>query len=259
MQTRWLSCRHAPLPFQAIIRRLALTSAAGQFVVRALLGLEPVRERWNGVTTCDGPEAVDGARSSLAECGLELGEGLLDRVEVWRVWREIEQDGAGSLDRGAATLPLRCCLKRIGVAPTEAVPVGHVERQQQQFRACPRQLKATLASAGGRDEQPSEVKSSPTTGRGAGWAAVRVGARSPIAATSQELHVKLPNVRLHGGRNSRPSFLTTASCRLPSKRTAPRLQPAGRPMSWGRNVFGAGAPSGRNRFPKFPEDRASLS
>ena len=38
-------------------------------------------EGWYGVAD-DGPEVVDGAGGGLAQDGLELGEGVLDRVEV---------------------------------------------------------------------------------------------------------------------------------------------------------------------------------
>lgn len=38
--------------------------------------------------------------------GFELSEGLLDRVEVWRVWRQIEQLGSGRLDGFAHALHL---------------------------------------------------------------------------------------------------------------------------------------------------------
>jgi len=38
-----------------------------------------------------GPELIDSAGGGLAEQGFELGEGVLDRVEVGRVRRKEEQ------------------------------------------------------------------------------------------------------------------------------------------------------------------------
>ena len=37
------------------------------------------------------PERVDSACRLGPECGLELRETHLDRVHVWRVWRQVEQ------------------------------------------------------------------------------------------------------------------------------------------------------------------------
>ena len=56
----------------------------------------PVEQLADGV-----PQAVDGALGGLAQEGLELGEGLLDRVEIGRVGRQVTQLGAARLDRRA--------------------------------------------------------------------------------------------------------------------------------------------------------------
>ena len=42
-----------------------------------------------------GPERFGGARGGVAEQGLELGEDLLDRVEVGRVGRQVAERGPG--------------------------------------------------------------------------------------------------------------------------------------------------------------------
>ena len=41
------------------------------------------------------PELVDGAVGGFAECGLGLGAGFLDRIEVWAVGRQVDQARAG--------------------------------------------------------------------------------------------------------------------------------------------------------------------
>ncbi len=55
-------------------------------------------------TPGDWPDGVtefrDGAGSSRSKQGLELGKGLLDGIEVWRVGREEEQPRARDLDGG---------------------------------------------------------------------------------------------------------------------------------------------------------------
>ena len=51
--------------------------ARGGEVVGAFVGREGVDDATDG-----GPETVDGSRGRLAEHGLELGEGVLDGVEV---------------------------------------------------------------------------------------------------------------------------------------------------------------------------------
>ena len=45
------------------------------------------------------PETSDGALRSLAQDGLELGEGVLDRIEVGAVGQEEEEVRAGGLDQ----------------------------------------------------------------------------------------------------------------------------------------------------------------
>lgn len=44
------------------------------------------------------PGVLDGALLSLPHPMFDLGEGLFDRVEVRRVWRQVPEPGAGSLD-----------------------------------------------------------------------------------------------------------------------------------------------------------------
>ena len=66
----------------ALIR---IVSSGGE-VVCAFLRLEELNEATDGV-----PETVDGSFSGLAQEGLQLGEGVLDRVEVGAVGRNIEQ------------------------------------------------------------------------------------------------------------------------------------------------------------------------
>ena len=45
-----------------------------------------------------GPKAVDGSLGGLAQERLELGEGVLDRIEVGRVGRQVEEVRARRLD-----------------------------------------------------------------------------------------------------------------------------------------------------------------
>jgi hypothetical protein len=52
------------------------------------------------------PEDVYGAGRGGAEQGLELGKGVLDRVQVRAVGRQVEQAGAGGRDRRANALDL---------------------------------------------------------------------------------------------------------------------------------------------------------
>ena len=54
--------------------------------VLALVGWEAVEDGADSV-----PECWDGALRGGAQMGFELGEGLLDRIEVGRVWRQIEK------------------------------------------------------------------------------------------------------------------------------------------------------------------------
>ncbi len=52
------------------------------------------------------PQTFDAPLGGLAQQGLEFGEGLLDRVEVGAVRREVEDTSAGGLDQGAHLRPL---------------------------------------------------------------------------------------------------------------------------------------------------------
>ena len=52
------------------------------------------------------PSGLNGARVGLAQQGLELGEDLLDRIEIGRVARQEEQLGAGAADQAARRLAL---------------------------------------------------------------------------------------------------------------------------------------------------------
>ena len=63
-------------------------------VVLALVGAEAVEERPDG-----GPERVFGPRGSFPEQRLQLGEELLDRVQVRRVGWEVEHAGPHGPDR----------------------------------------------------------------------------------------------------------------------------------------------------------------
>ena len=53
-----------------------------------------------------GPECLTGAGCGLSEQALQLGEGLLDWVQIGRVGREIKQAGAGGPDCFAHTSDL---------------------------------------------------------------------------------------------------------------------------------------------------------
>ena len=70
-------------------------------VVCAFLWSEGVEDFSNAV-----PEVVPGSFCGFAQQGLEFGEGHLDGVEVWRVWRQVEQGCVSGLDQGADTLKL---------------------------------------------------------------------------------------------------------------------------------------------------------
>jgi predicted GNAT family N-acyltransferase len=60
-----------------------------------------------GEEAADGrPELLLGPRRGLAQQRLELGEQLLDRVEVGRVRRQVEERGAGRGDRLADAIDL---------------------------------------------------------------------------------------------------------------------------------------------------------
>ena len=51
-------------------------------------------------------EGVEGSRRGFAQEGLQLGEPLLDRVEIGAVGRQVEQPSAGVLDRRSDALHL---------------------------------------------------------------------------------------------------------------------------------------------------------
>ena len=44
------------------------------------------------------PQCWNGALTSLAQQGFEFSEGLFDRIEVWRIGRQIDEAGAGGFD-----------------------------------------------------------------------------------------------------------------------------------------------------------------
>ena len=52
------------------------------------------------------PKAFDGSLGGLSQQGLELGEELLDRIEIGTVGRKVEQLGADRLDESAYPRPL---------------------------------------------------------------------------------------------------------------------------------------------------------
>ena len=69
-----------------------------------------------------GPELVDRRGSGLAQEGLQLGEGVLDRADVGRVGRQNEEAGFGRLDcfaHGQAIVAGR--LSRIATSPRLSV------------------------------------------------------------------------------------------------------------------------------------------
>ena len=57
-------------------------------------------EVWDEIADA-GPEAFDGAFRVFAQVRLEFGEGLLDRIEVGRVRRQVAKRGAGLFDQAA--------------------------------------------------------------------------------------------------------------------------------------------------------------
>ena len=75
--------------------------AGGGEVVGAFGRGEGVDEAADG-----GPEAIDGPLGGLAQERLEFGEGILDRVEVGTVGRQVEQRRAGGLDQRSHAWPL---------------------------------------------------------------------------------------------------------------------------------------------------------
>ena len=48
------------------------------------------------------PRPWMGALGGFPEKGLEFGKGVLDRVEIGAVGRQVEQESAGGLDQGLA-------------------------------------------------------------------------------------------------------------------------------------------------------------
>ena len=70
------------------------------YVACALGGGELVEQRADAV-----PDGMNGALVGLAQQSFELGEELLDRVEVWAVGRQEEPVGAGVSDCATHALP----------------------------------------------------------------------------------------------------------------------------------------------------------
>ncbi len=73
-------------------RKVALDAACGDEVVcgfRRRIGVDDASDSI--------PETTDGAFGGLSQICLELGEGVLDRVEVGAVERKIEERRVGSL------------------------------------------------------------------------------------------------------------------------------------------------------------------
>ena len=69
--------------------------------VRALGRFESVEDFADGA-----PEPGDGALGGFAQVGLELGEGVLDRIEVRAIWRQVQECRACCLDHGTDARPL---------------------------------------------------------------------------------------------------------------------------------------------------------
>jgi hypothetical protein len=80
---------HSPWGRRRAARRWSIS--AGSEVVGALVGREGVDDAADGV-----PEVLDGVCGGLA---LQLREGVLDRIELGAVGREVEQARARILDR----------------------------------------------------------------------------------------------------------------------------------------------------------------
>lgn len=76
--------------------------SGGGEVVGALGGGEGADDMADGV-----PEALGGAHGGLAQYGLQLGEGVLDWIEVGAVGRELEQARASGVD-GSAFMAAEC-------------------------------------------------------------------------------------------------------------------------------------------------------
>jgi hypothetical protein len=84
---------------RAEIRSVCIVPSCGE-VVGAFRGAEGADDASDGA-----PEAGDGAFGGLAEEGLELGEGVLDRIEVGAVGWEGEELGGRGLDEGTDLRP----------------------------------------------------------------------------------------------------------------------------------------------------------
>ena len=75
--------------------------ASGSEEVAAVVVAEEVDEFANG-----DPETLDGSLSRFTQERLELGEGVLDGIEVGTVGREVEEMGASRFDQLATLGPL---------------------------------------------------------------------------------------------------------------------------------------------------------
>ena len=73
-------------------------SCGGSEVVGAFLRVEGANCGTDG-----GPQALDASLGGLAQQGLELGEGVLDRIEVGTVGRQVEQPCTDGFDRRTHT------------------------------------------------------------------------------------------------------------------------------------------------------------
>src|SRR6185503_3016698 len=89
----WQLCQTAEN--YSVFRSSCIVSC-GSEVVGAFGGREDVDEVPNG-----GPKALDGALRGFAQERFELGEGILDRVEIRAVGRQVEQACPRRLDQGS--------------------------------------------------------------------------------------------------------------------------------------------------------------
>src|SRR3954471_9858369 len=85
----------ASLKFYSVFRSSCIVSC-GCEVVGAFDGCEAVDEAPDG-----GPKALNGPLGGFAQERFELGEGILNRVEIGRVRREIKQACTRRLDQGS--------------------------------------------------------------------------------------------------------------------------------------------------------------
>ena len=86
----WLG--HGQTAFYSVFRSSCIVSC-GLEVVGAFGGGEDLDEAPDG-----GPKALNRALGGFPEQSFEFGEGVLDRVEVGAVGRQVEQSCAGRLD-----------------------------------------------------------------------------------------------------------------------------------------------------------------